>query len=181
MTVDQLLDRLEHVRKVGRGWMALCPAHEDRKRSLSIAEGDDGRVLLNCFGGCTADRVTASLGLEIRDLFAADRGREWRPSARPNEQNAAFERLIGGVSPEQRQAAVDRERQERQAADNRRLRSQVRALELDQRRAAVALGRAALLISLAYSDDQEHVVERLWRGAVDQVEREAADAASVAS
>ncbi len=30
----------------GHGWKACGPAHEDRSPSLSIDEGDDGRVLL---------------------------------------------------------------------------------------------------------------------------------------
>ena len=31
---------------------ALCPAHDDHTPSLSIRDGDDGRLLTNCFGGC---------------------------------------------------------------------------------------------------------------------------------
>ena len=37
----------------GRGWMACCPAHDDRTPSLSIADGAEGRILLTCFAGCT--------------------------------------------------------------------------------------------------------------------------------
>ena len=36
--VDLLLDRLEGVRQRGEGYQALCPAHEDREPSLSVAE-----------------------------------------------------------------------------------------------------------------------------------------------
>ena len=39
-------------RRSGRGWVARCPAHDDRNPSLSIAEGRDGRPLLFCFAGC---------------------------------------------------------------------------------------------------------------------------------
>jgi hypothetical protein len=36
------------------------------------------------------------------------------------------------------------------------------------------LGRAAILIAIAYNDDPKGVLERLWRGAVAQLEAEAA-------
>ncbi len=32
--------------------MACCPCHEDRNPSLSISDGQDGRLLVNCFAGC---------------------------------------------------------------------------------------------------------------------------------
>lgn len=71
-----LLSRLDGVKKAGRGWIARCPAHEDRRASLSIAEGDDGRALVHCFGGCSAADVMAAAGLALSDLYAApiDRG-----------------------------------------------------------------------------------------------------------
>jgi putative DNA primase/helicase len=40
-------------RRIRRGWIARCPAHDDRDPSLSIADGIDGRVLLTCFAGCS--------------------------------------------------------------------------------------------------------------------------------
>lgn len=67
--VDTLIARLERVRRSGRGWTARCPAHEDRTASLSITSGDDGRVLLHCFAGCSAADVVAAAGLEVADLF----------------------------------------------------------------------------------------------------------------
>lgn len=67
--VDELLRRLHGVRKSSRGWSAKCPAHEDRSASLSIASGDDGRVLLHCFAGCPISDVLAALGLSVGDLF----------------------------------------------------------------------------------------------------------------
>jgi KaiC/GvpD/RAD55 family RecA-like ATPase len=33
-------------------WLAPCPYHEDKSPSLSIGEGDDGRVLVHCHAGC---------------------------------------------------------------------------------------------------------------------------------
>src|SRR5262245_31388130 len=48
-------------RKAGAGWMARCPAHEDREPSLSIADGDNGKVLVRCHAGCEQHRVIAAL------------------------------------------------------------------------------------------------------------------------
>jgi hypothetical protein len=51
------------------GWTACCPAHNDENPSLSISEGDDGRVLLYCHAGCSFANVVDSLGLEQSDCF----------------------------------------------------------------------------------------------------------------
>ncbi len=56
----------------GRNW--ACPAHDDRSPSLSIAAGDDGRVLVHCHAGCSAEAVVQAIGLEMADLFP-DRGK----------------------------------------------------------------------------------------------------------
>lgn len=67
--LNVLLSRLDRVRKSGRGWTAKCPAHEDRTASLSVAAGDDGRVLAHCFAGCSAADVASAAGLTLADLF----------------------------------------------------------------------------------------------------------------
>jgi hypothetical protein len=69
MTAEQLAERL-HARHSGAGWIARCPAHQDRSPSLSIREGDDGRVLLHCFGGCPPETILGTIDLTIRDLFS---------------------------------------------------------------------------------------------------------------
>ena len=73
LRLEEIISRLEKVRRSGDGWMARCPAHEDRHASLSIGEGDDDRILLNCFAGCTLEEVVAALGLTMSDLFADTR------------------------------------------------------------------------------------------------------------
>lgn len=57
------------IREGPTGWTATCPAHDDRHPSLSIAEGDDGRVLLHRHAGCEPTAIVAVLGLEMLDLF----------------------------------------------------------------------------------------------------------------
>lgn len=49
--------------------IAKCPAHDDSAPSLSISAGDDGRALLKCHAGCSAQQITEALGLSARDLF----------------------------------------------------------------------------------------------------------------
>jgi hypothetical protein len=73
--LKNVLDRLAPAgqpKQTASGWSARCPAHEDRQASLSIAEGDAGRVLLKCHAGCDHKKIVAALGLEERDLFDAD-------------------------------------------------------------------------------------------------------------
>jgi 5S rRNA maturation endonuclease (ribonuclease M5) len=69
MEVEAILSHLESVRKSGSGWSARCPAHEDRRSSLSISAGDDGKVLLHCHAGCSTEEVVDKLGISIRDLM----------------------------------------------------------------------------------------------------------------
>jgi hypothetical protein len=47
----------------GSGWIARCPAHDDQRESLSIGEGDAGRLLLRCFAGCEFETILARLDL----------------------------------------------------------------------------------------------------------------------
>jgi hypothetical protein len=81
--VETVLDRLDGVRHSGRGWTARCPAHEDRHASLSVSEGDDGRVLLHDHAGCIVDDVIAALGLELMDLFPPREGSPIRQRPAP--------------------------------------------------------------------------------------------------
>jgi len=59
--LDLVLERLGDYERRDGYYMALCPAHDDREPSLSIAEGDDGRVLLNCFGAERTPRSSQGL------------------------------------------------------------------------------------------------------------------------
>ena len=67
--LDLILSRLDKVKQAGNGFMARCPVHDDKNPSLSITEGDDGRVLLKCFAGCSTEDIVKALGLTMADLF----------------------------------------------------------------------------------------------------------------
>jgi len=68
MTAEQILSRLSGVRRSGSGWLARCPAHEDRNPSLSICQVN-GKTLLNCHAGCDPQAVVEAVGLTLSDLF----------------------------------------------------------------------------------------------------------------
>lgn len=69
MTVNEVLPKLEKVRKCTSGWNALCPSHNDKTRSLSITE-KDGKTLMKCFAGCDVQTIVSDLGLTMNDLFS---------------------------------------------------------------------------------------------------------------
>ncbi len=63
-------------RKSGHGYSLRCPSHDDSNPSLSINEGDDGKILVKCFAGCVPENICASLGIAITDLFPVKLGKE---------------------------------------------------------------------------------------------------------
>ena len=72
LNVTDILPRLQGVRQAGKGYIARCPAHEDEKASLSIGQGDDGRILLHCHAGCSIEEIAGALGIEVKNLFPED-------------------------------------------------------------------------------------------------------------
>ena len=58
--------KFEGVQKSGGGWVAKCPSHGDDNPSLSIARGEDGRWLVHCHAGCTAEQMRRKHGFKKR-------------------------------------------------------------------------------------------------------------------
>ncbi len=83
--LESFLDRLDNVRRNGAGYLAACPAHEDREPSLSVSLGERW-VVYHCFAGCDRDEIRRKLGLEWSDLVLDDsppgerktKRRDWR-------------------------------------------------------------------------------------------------------
>jgi len=69
MNIQAFISRLKNVKKSGDSYQCQCPAHDDKKASLSIKEGDDGRILLHCHAGCDPADILFSMGLQVKDLF----------------------------------------------------------------------------------------------------------------
>lgn len=74
MTTREILPRIEGIKQTGaKQWMGKCPCHNDRKASLSIAEGDDGRTLFKCQAGCATESIVDRIGLKMKDLHPEDK------------------------------------------------------------------------------------------------------------
>ena len=67
--LTDILNRLQGVKQSREGYTALCPAHDDRKPSLSIKLADNETILLYCHAGCTIADICKALGIEEKDLF----------------------------------------------------------------------------------------------------------------
>jgi hypothetical protein len=68
--IEVLLAALDGVKQTGTGrWLARCPAHQDRKASLSMRDMGDGRILIHCFAECETESVLGAIGLSFSDLY----------------------------------------------------------------------------------------------------------------
>jgi len=78
--IEAVLERAEHAREAGTGWLVSCPLPDhgqgrgDRNPSVSVTEGPDNRALVHCQAGCKTEDVVAAWGLEMRDLFKGRNG-----------------------------------------------------------------------------------------------------------
>ena len=64
------MNHFDGVRETGNvQYSCRCPAHEDKSASLGIKEGDENRILLNCFAGCDVKSILESVGLDWKDIL----------------------------------------------------------------------------------------------------------------
>lgn len=66
-------------RRSGKGWVARCPAHDDKSPSLSLTDSGD-RVLVFCHTGCRQADVIAAL--RARGLWPERERGEWTAAER---------------------------------------------------------------------------------------------------
>ena len=85
MTVPEFLTRLDCVKPHGNYHTARCPGHEDNRESLSISEGQGGRVVIKCHAGCGVRDIIEKMNLTMSDLF---------PPKDPKEPPASSQRIL---------------------------------------------------------------------------------------
>jgi hypothetical protein len=76
MTAEQIARALGGVARAGHDWVARCCCHEDRRPSLSLRDGDGGRLLVKCFAGCDSRDILA----ELRHRGLLDERRDFTPT-----------------------------------------------------------------------------------------------------
>ena len=93
MNVSECLGQLEQVRKSSAGRIARCPGpnhkHGDRKASLSVTQGSDGRILLYFHAGCDVKQICKAKGWEVSDLFPHGHNSELGSSAGSVSRNSS--------------------------------------------------------------------------------------------
>lgn len=69
MTATDILDRLSNIKSHGDYYTARCPAHDDNKNSLQVKTMPTGKVSIQCFAGCTIDRICDEIDIKKSDLY----------------------------------------------------------------------------------------------------------------
>jgi hypothetical protein len=100
--VARVLDALDarkiHIRPANGGWLAHCPAHDDKNPSLNVSEGNDGRALVHCHAGCAGADVVAALGLAMADLMAQNGGRSASSGITKGPRRSGGRRIVAEYS-----------------------------------------------------------------------------------
>ena len=82
MNITEFLTRLRGVKRSGIASQARCPADDDGTASLSVAEGEDSRILVHCHAGCHPEAILATMGLKLADLNPQRAARQNAPRGR---------------------------------------------------------------------------------------------------
>jgi len=147
--IDHVLDRLPNAKGSRGQWRAKCLVHHGKSHSsLSIAEGDDGRVLLHCWGGCETEVILRHFGLGFHDLFDEHDWRSPHPKPPENDPDPHYAHYHRAIIREYR--------------EQRKLESQIR------KHAVAAVADVLSGISIDVSDGLESfgcyaaIIEDLW-------------------
>lgn len=70
MKIFDVLARLKNVKgpDASGNYLACCPAHDDKRQSLSVKQGERG-VIMKCYAGCGVREICAKIGIRMEDLF----------------------------------------------------------------------------------------------------------------
>lgn len=101
MTIDDfkaLLEQRGPVVRDGGDWRGRCPAHsDDGQRGDLTFRQSDGKIVLHCWGGCSAQAVVTALGLQWSDLFS-ENGHSKAPAApRPKKVYPAIHQAVDAI------------------------------------------------------------------------------------
>src|SRR5262249_36565632 len=94
---DTFLAKFSKVRKNGAGFMASCPAHDDRTPSLSLTQKPGGGWLLHCFGQqCSVDAIRRAGGGSWEEISPGHGDRRPFRRSRPRSRSGRARAAGGG-------------------------------------------------------------------------------------
>ena len=136
-------------RRSGAGWMARCPAHDDRNPSLSIRESE-GRVLVHCHAGCAQSEVLGAL--RVRGLWSL---RSVESIERSKQQSQGLHaELVAAIADEDIKTGKDRS----WSAEDRDIAMESRASVETEARAIQTDG----VMARRLSQIKRHPIRWLW-------------------
>lgn len=91
---EVVVSLLQNPQRNGKGLTARCPVHHDKRNSLSVREGEDGRVLIKCFAGCPVEEIVARWGLKMSALFPDTAGGQGVANPPGQHRNTATLTLV---------------------------------------------------------------------------------------
>lgn len=73
MKIEQILQKLDSVKKAGQGYRAKCPVHGSKGQTLSITQKEGDYIVANCFScGANGPELVEAIGLPVSILFPDD-------------------------------------------------------------------------------------------------------------
>lgn len=89
MKIFDVLARLKNVKgpDASGNYLACCPAHDDKRQSLSVKQGERG-VVMKCYAGCGVRDICAKIGIRMEDLF------DDKPKPKPQASAPQQRRLV---------------------------------------------------------------------------------------
>lgn len=72
MTFEEVVSHFNVKNKKADSVQCICPAHDDKKASLTISKGKDGKTVMYCHAGCDTADILAAVELKKSDLYEDD-------------------------------------------------------------------------------------------------------------
>lgn len=106
--LQNIARQLRGVRLKSNSYLCHCPAHSDEKPSLTLTQGDDGKILFHCKAGCSQESVLAELRPFLESKEEPPRKvKEWIYKLESGEPHLRVSRFEGPKGKSFRQEHLD--------------------------------------------------------------------------